>query len=58
MVRTMLNQHELPTHFWAKAIDTAYYTSNRTHMRPHTRKTCYEMWKGKKLSVKYFRVWK
>ena len=25
-------------------------------MRPYTKKTCYEMWKGKKLSVKYFRV--
>ena len=25
-------------------------------MRPYTRKTCYELWKGKKLSVKYFRV--
>ena len=25
-------------------------------MRPHTRKTCYELWKGKKPSVKYFRV--
>ncbi|RVW18919.1 Retrovirus-related Pol polyprotein from transposon TNT 1-94 [Vitis vinifera] len=56
MARTMLNQHELPTHFWAEAINTACYTSNRTHMRPHTRKTCYELWKGKKPSVKYFRV--
>ncbi|RVW69235.1 Retrovirus-related Pol polyprotein from transposon TNT 1-94 [Vitis vinifera] len=56
MARTMLNQYELPTHFWAEAINTAYYTSNRTHMRPRTRKTCYELWKGKKPSVKYFRV--
>ena len=43
MARTMLNQHELPTHFWAEAINTVCYTSNRTHMRPHTRKTCYEL---------------
>ncbi|RVW68345.1 hypothetical protein CK203_064541 [Vitis vinifera] len=56
MARTMLNQHELPTHFWAEAINIACYTSNRTHMCPHTRKTCYELWKGKKPSVKYFRV--
>ena len=56
MARTMLNQHELPTHFWVEAINTAYYTSNRTHMCPHTRKTCYELLKGKKPSVKYFRV--
>ena len=56
MARTMLNQNELPTHFWAEAINIACYTSNRTHMRSHTRKTCYELWKGKKPSVKYFRV--
>ena len=56
MARAMLNQHELPTHFCAEAINTACYTSNRTHMCPHTRKTCYELLKGKKPSVKYFRV--
>ncbi|KAL6329558.1 hypothetical protein AAG906_022135 [Vitis piasezkii] len=28
----------------------------RIHLRPHTRKTCYELWKGKKPTVKYFRV--
>ncbi|RVW35263.1 Copia protein [Vitis vinifera] len=56
MARTMLNQHELPTRFWAEAINTACYTSNRTRMCPQTRKTCYEPWKGKKPCVKYFRV--
>ena len=25
-------------------------------MCPHTRQTCYELWKGKKPNVKYFRV--
>ncbi|KAL6348246.1 hypothetical protein AAG906_005538 [Vitis piasezkii] len=50
------NRHELPTHFWTEAINTACYTSNRTHMCPHIRKTCYELWKGKKPSVKYFKV--
>ena len=58
MARTMLNQHEPPTHFWVEAINTSCYTSNRTHMRPHTRKTCYELWKSKKPSVKYFRVFR
>ena len=32
MARTMLNQHELPTHFWAEAINTTCYTSNRIHL--------------------------
>ncbi|RVW87751.1 hypothetical protein CK203_044014 [Vitis vinifera] len=44
MARTMLNQHELPTHFWAEAINTlAILPIELT--RPHTRKTCYELWK-------------
>ncbi|KAL6345648.1 hypothetical protein AAG906_017383 [Vitis piasezkii] len=38
------------------AINTACYTSNRTHMRSHTKKTCYELLKGKKPSMNYFRV--
>ena len=58
MSRTMLNQHELPTHFWVEDINTTCYTSNRIHMHPHTRNTCYELWKGKKPIVKYFRVLK
>ena len=52
----MLNQHELPTHFWVEVINIGCYTSNRIHLRPHTRKTCYELWKGKKPTMKYFRV--
>ena len=52
----MLNKYELPTHFWVEVINIGCYTSNRIHLRPHTRKTCYKLWKGKKPSVKYFRV--
>ena len=52
----MLNQHKFRTYFWAEAINTACHISNRIHVRPHIRKTCYELWKGKKPSVKYFKV--
>ena len=52
----MLNQHKFRTYFWVESINTTCHTSNRIHVRPHTRKTCYELWKGKKPSVKYFRV--
>ncbi|KAL6340303.1 hypothetical protein AAG906_040740 [Vitis piasezkii] len=51
MARTMLNQRELPTHFWAKAINTTCYTSNGIHMHPHTRKTCYELVFGSRCYV-------
>ena len=43
MARTMLNQHELPTHFWVEAINLVCYTSNRVHLRSHIKKTCYEL---------------
>ena len=56
MAQTMLNKYELPTHFWVEVINIGCYTSNRIHLRPHTRKTCYELWKGKKPTMKYFRV--
>ncbi|RVW75453.1 hypothetical protein CK203_061519 [Vitis vinifera] len=49
---------DIPNLEEAEAINTAFYTSNRIHMHPHTRKTCYELWKGKKPIVKYFRVLK
>lgn len=52
----MLNQCELPTFLWAEVINTNCYTSNRVHVHPHTKKNCYDLWKGKKASVKHFRV--
>ncbi|WVZ80241.1 hypothetical protein U9M48_027733 [Paspalum notatum var. saurae] len=33
MVRTMLDEHRIPRKFWAKAINTACYVSNRIFLR-------------------------
>jgi transposase InsO family protein len=33
MARTMLNEHGTPMHFWADAISTACYVSNRIFLR-------------------------
>jgi transposase InsO family protein len=33
MARTMLDEHETPRHFWADAISTACYVSNRIFLR-------------------------
>ncbi|KAG8645564.1 hypothetical protein MANES_10G076205v8 [Manihot esculenta] len=43
MGRTMLREYNLPTYFWAEAINTACYVSNR-------------LWNGRKPRVSYFRV--
>ena len=52
----MLNNKSMPKSFWGEAVNTACHTLNRVYFRPDTTKTLYELWRGKKLVVKYFRV--
>ncbi|KAL5849177.1 hypothetical protein ACOSQ4_007190 [Xanthoceras sorbifolium] len=54
MARVMLNSKKLPRNFWAEAVNTACYISNRVFLRPGTRQTPYELWKGKKPNISYF----
>ncbi|CAL8162045.1 unnamed protein product [Prunus armeniaca] len=56
MARVMLNSKNLAKHFWAEAINTACYISNRVFVRSGTNQTPYEIWKGKKPNVSYFKV--
>ena len=39
-----------------KAINTACHTVNRVYFKLGTKKTPYELWKGRKPNVKYFRI--
>ena len=39
-----------------EAINTACHTVNRVYLRPSTKKTPYKLWKGRKLNVKYFKI--
>ncbi|KAG5544019.1 hypothetical protein RHGRI_016690 [Rhododendron griersonianum] len=52
----MLHAKHVPRNLWAEAINTACYTINRVYVRPGTTCTPYEIWNGKRPSVKYFRV--
>ena len=45
---TMLHENNLPTYFWAEAVNTSYYILNRILIRPSLDKTPYELWKNKK----------
>nr|GEV68098.1 hypothetical protein [Tanacetum cinerariifolium] len=54
--RTMLIFSKAPLFLWAKAIATACYTLNRSLIHTLHRKTYYELLKGKKPDLKYFRV--
>jgi len=54
--RVMLHAKHLPHHFWAEAMNTACHIHNRVTLRSGTATTLYELWKGRKRTVKYFHV--
>ncbi|GJU40016.1 retrovirus-related pol polyprotein from transposon TNT 1-94 [Tanacetum coccineum] len=56
MSRTMLNEQSIPQNFWCNAVDTSTYILNRILIRPFLGKTPYELFKGKKPSLEYFKV--
>ncbi|CAM8948310.1 unnamed protein product [Rhodiola kirilowii] len=56
MARVMLHEKKVPLKFWAEAMNTACYVINRVMIQFGTEKTCYELWKGKKPTAKYFHI--
>lgn len=48
----MLHTHNIPTYFWAKAINTTCYIANKVFLKLETNKTSYELWSGKKPNLK------
>ena len=55
MARMMLCENDLPKYFWAQAVNTACYVTNRAMVRPILKKTPYELYKGKKPVISYFK---
>ena len=56
MARVMLLSKKVPPKFWAEALNTAVYVVNRVYLRLDTLQTLYELWKGFKCNVKYFKT--
>ncbi|KAK8952136.1 hypothetical protein KSP39_PZI003213 [Platanthera zijinensis] len=56
MVRSMMSTSTLPDSLWGEALKTAAYILNRVPSKAVT-KTPYELWTGKKLSIKHFHIW-
>jgi len=52
----MIHSRNLAQHFWGEAVNTACHIINRVYLRPETNKTPYEIWRGKKPTVKYFKT--
>ena len=53
MARVILHNKKLPKSFWGEVVNTACHTLNQVYFRPNSKKTPYELWRGKKLVVKY-----
>src|SRR6266542_3011769 len=56
IARSMLDEYETPERFWAEAINTTCYASNRLYLHRLLKKTAYELLIGRKPNVSYFRV--
>ncbi|WVZ81126.1 hypothetical protein U9M48_028542 [Paspalum notatum var. saurae] len=56
MARMMLDVHRTPRKFWAEAINTACYVSNRIFLRAVLNKTSYELRFGRQPKVSHLRV--
>ena len=54
MARVMLHNKKMSKFFWGEAVNIACHTLNRVYFRPDSKKTPYELWRGKKPIVKYF----
>ena len=52
----MLHNKDVARNLWGEAVNTACHTIYRVYFRPGTKKTPYELWKGRKLNVKYFKI--
>ena len=56
MARAMLHNKDVARNLWGEAINTACHTVKRVFFRPDTKKTPYELWKGRKPNMKYFKI--
>nr|GFB52340.1 retrovirus-related Pol polyprotein from transposon TNT 1-94 [Tanacetum cinerariifolium] len=56
MSRTMLNEQSIPQKFWCNAVDTSSYRLNRILIRSILGKIPYEIFRGRKPSLEYFKV--
>jgi hypothetical protein len=56
MARVMIHSKNLAQHFWGEAVNIACHIINMVYLRLETNKTPYEIWRGKKPTVKYFKT--
>ena len=52
----MLYNKNMTRNLWGEVVNTVCQMVNRVYFRPGTKKTPYELWKGRKPNVKYFKI--
>ena len=56
MARAMVHNKDVAKTLWDVAMNTTYHIVNKVYLRPKTKKTPYELWKGRKPNVRYFKI--
>ena len=56
MAQTMLMDSKLKDIFWTHAVNTTIHIQNRVMLIKNNDKNSYELWKGRPVNVKHFRV--
>jgi hypothetical protein len=56
MARSMMNEKNISQTYWVEPIHTVVHILNKSHLRPHSDKTPYELWFGRLSSIKHFKV--
>ncbi|KAA0049915.1 gag/pol protein [Cucumis melo var. makuwa] len=56
MVRSMMSYAQLPSSFWGYAVETAVHILNNVPSKSVS-ETPFELWRGRKPSLSYFRIW-
>jgi hypothetical protein len=56
MAKSMMNEKNICQTYWVEAIHTTIHVLNKSHLRPHSDKTPYELCYGIPASIKHFKV--
>ena len=51
-----MHNKDVDKNLWGETVNIACHIVNRLYFKIGTKKTLYELWKGRKLNVKYFRI--
>ena len=56
MTRAMMHNKDADKNLWGETMNTTCHIVNKVYFKTGTKKTLYELWKGRKPNVKYFKI--